>query len=406
MAAAAAAALRCCFPGSAIVVASSAPTRGGADAQRPWELRPLRWGTVPASTSPSSTRSLRPPIFVSFVSKLTGVFGVFPYPLCLHNTFFDTLCFNGISAKATDAYEGARRKVANFVNAADSREIVFTRNATEAINLVAYSWGLSNIKQGDEILLTVAEHHSAIVPWQFVSQKTGATLKYVGLTKEEVPDIEQLKGLLSNKTKMVVIHHVSNVLGSMLPIEEIVTWSKRVGAKVLVDACQSVPHMPVDVQKLGADFLVASSHKMCGPTGVGFMHSTFEMLSTMEPFLGGGEMIADVFNDKSTYAEPPSRLLSVPNVRIYGPAPSQTDHRAPLCSFNVDNVHATDIAEILDLQHSVAIRSGHHCAQILHRNLGINASARASLYFYNTKEEVDVFIHALKDTIDFLTSQH
>ncbi|KAF8766041.1 hypothetical protein HU200_007886 [Digitaria exilis] len=356
---------------------------------------------------------------------------------------------HALSAKATDAYEDARRKVANFVNAADSREIVFTRNATEAINLVAYSWGLSNIKQGDEILLTVAEHHSAILPWQFVSQKTGATLKYVGLTKEEVPDIEQLKGLLSNKTKMVVVHHVSNVLGSMLPIEDIVTWSKRVGARVLVDACQSVPHMPVDVQELGADFLVASSHKMCGPTGIGFLHGTFEMLSSMEPFLGGGEMIVDVFNDKSTYAEPPSRfeagtpaigeaiglgaaidylscigmdqihqyekelatylyesLQSVPNVRIYGPAPSQTDHRAPLCSFNVGNIHPRDIAELIDLQHGVAIRPGHHCAQILHRTLGIDASARASLHFYNTKEEVDVFIHALRDTIDFLTCQH
>uniref|UniRef100_A0A453HPI0 cysteine desulfurase n=2 Tax=Aegilops tauschii TaxID=37682 RepID=A0A453HPI0_AEGTS len=214
---------------------------------------------------------------------------------------------HALSAKATDAYESARRKVANFINAADSREIIFTRNATEAINLVAYSWGLSNLKQGDEIILTVAEHHSAIVPWQFVSQKTGAVLKYVGLTKEEVPDIEQLKGLLSSKTKIVVVHHVSNVLGSMLPIEEVVSCANKVGAKVLVDACQSVPHMPVDVQKLGADFLVASSHKMCGPTGVGFLHGKFEILSSMEPFLGGGEMIADVFEDKSTYAEPPSR---------------------------------------------------------------------------------------------------
>ncbi|XBH55255.1 hypothetical protein VPH35_077378 [Triticum aestivum] len=356
---------------------------------------------------------------------------------------------HALSAKATDAYESARRKVANFINAADSREIIFTRNATEAINLVAYSWGLSNLKQGDEIILTVAEHHSAIVPWQFVSQKTGAVLKYVGLTKEEVPDIEQLKGLLSSKTKIVVVHHVSNVLGSMLPIEEVVSCANKVGAKVLVDACQSVPHMPVDVQKLGADFLVASSHKMCGPTGVGFLHGKFEILSSMEPFLGGGEMIADVFEDKSTYAEPPSRfeagtpaigeaiglgvaidylshfgmqriheyekvlgsylyesLLSVPNVRIYGPAPSASDHRAPLCSFNVENVHPTDIAEILDLQHGIAIRSGHHCAQILHRTLGINASARASLHFYNTKEEVDAFIHGLKATIDFLTSHH
>ncbi|EEC69110.1 hypothetical protein OsI_38022 [Oryza sativa Indica Group] len=341
-------------------------------------------------------------------------------PSCVMKTldeyyrFYNSNVHRGIhvlSAKATDAYESARTKVANFVNAANSREIVFTRNATEAINLVAYSWGMSNLKQGDEIVLTIAEHHSAIVPWQFVSQKTGATLKYVGLTKEGVPDIEQLKGLLSNKTKIVVVHHVSNVLGSMLPIEDIVTWSNRIGAKVLVDACQSVPHMPVDVQRLGADFLVASSHKMCGPTGVGFLHGKFDLLSSMEPFLGGGEMIADVFQDKSTYAEPPSRfeagtpaigeaiglgtaidylsqigmqkiheyenelatylyesLIAVPNVRIYGPAPCQTVHRAPLCSFNVENVHPTDIAEILDLQrelgHQMAAKTADHGAVI------------------------------------------
>nr|CAB3446470.1 unnamed protein product [Digitaria exilis] len=440
MAAAAAVALRCCFPGSAI----------GSGFVSPYSRRGRCAAAVAAPTASLGhrTRVDFPILHQEFDGAKLVYFdngATSQKPIGVMETldeYYRTYNSNvhrgihALSAKATDAYEGARRKVANFVNAADSREIVFTRNATEAINLVAYSWGLSNIKQGDEILLTVAEHHSAIVPWQFVSQKTGATLKYVGLTKEEVPDIEQLKGLLSNKTKMVVIHHVSNVLGSMLPIEEIVTWSKRVGAKVLVDACQSVPHMPVDVQKLGADFLVASSHKALD-------------LCTAHLRCCGGEMIADVFNDKSTYAEPPSRfeagtpaigeaigfgapidylscigmdqiheyekelatylyesLLSVPNVRIYGPAPSQTDHRAPLCSFNVDNVHATDIAEILDLQHSVAIRSGHHCAQILHRNLGINASARASLHFYNTKEEVDVFIHALKDTIDFLTSQH
>ncbi|CAL4962276.1 unnamed protein product [Urochloa decumbens] len=198
-------------------------------------------------------------------------------------------------------------KLVYFDNGATSQKpSSIMKTLDESYQFGSLFMGLSNIKQGDEILLTVAEHHSAIVPWQFVSQKTGATLKYVGLTKEEVPDIEQLKGLLSNKTKMVVVRHVPNVLGSMLSIEEIVPWSKRVGAKVLVDACQSVPHMPVDVLKLGADFLVASSHKMCGPTGVGFMHGTLEM-SSMEPFLGGGEMIEDVFNEKSTYAEPPSR---------------------------------------------------------------------------------------------------
>ncbi|WOK99847.1 hypothetical protein Cni_G08559 [Canna indica] len=352
-----------------------------------------------------------------------------------------------LSAKATDAYEEARSKVAKFVNAMDRREIVFTRNATEAINLVAYSWGLSNLNTGDEILVTVAEHHSAIVPWQIVAQKTGAVLKFVGLTKEEVPNIDQLKGLLTKNTKLVVVHHVSNVLGSFLPIDEIVVWSHDVGAKVLVDACQSVPHMIVDVQKLDVDFLVASSHKMCGPTGVGFLYGKINLLSSMPPFLGGGEMISDVFEDYSTYAEPPSRfeagtpaigeaiglgatidylssigmetihnyekdlakylyyqLSSVPNLHIYGPAPSETVDRAALCSFNVENIHPTDIATFLDEQHGVAIRSGHHCAQPLHRALGVNSSARASLYFYNTKEEVDAFIQALKDTIDFFTS--
>lgn len=176
------------------------------------------------------------------------------------------------SAELTNAYELAREKVAAFINAAESTEIVFTRNATEAINLVAYSWGLSTLKPEDEIILTVAEHHSNIVPWQLIAQRTGATLKYVGLTKEEVPDIVQLKKLLSTKTKLVAIQHVSNALGSVMPIDEIVVWSHDVGAKVLVDACQSVPHMVVDVQKLDADFLVASSHKMCGPTGIGFLY--------------------------------------------------------------------------------------------------------------------------------------
>ncbi|XP_059659348.1 cysteine desulfurase 1, chloroplastic-like isoform X1 [Cornus florida] len=352
-----------------------------------------------------------------------------------------------LSAKATDEYELARKKVATFINASDSSEIVFTRNATEAVNLVAYSWGLSNLKSGDEIVLTVAEHHSAIVPWQLVAQKTGAVLRFVSLTGDEVPDTEKLREMLSRKTKLVVVHHISNVLASVLPIHEIVLWAHDVGAKVVVDACQSVPHMVVDVQNLDADFLVASSHKMCGPTGIGFLYGKSELLSAMPPFLGGGEMISDVFLDHSTYAEPPSRfeagtpaigeaiglgaaidylsgigmqnihdyevelsnylyenLRSVPNVQIYGPVPSQTVQRAALCSFNVKDIHPTDIATFLDQQHGVAIRSGHHCAQPLHRFLGINASARASLHFYNTKEDVDDFIHALNDTVGFFTS--
>ncbi|XP_021748100.1 cysteine desulfurase 1, chloroplastic-like [Chenopodium quinoa] len=352
-----------------------------------------------------------------------------------------------LSAKATDGYEQARKKVATFINAKESSEIIFTRNATEAINLVAYSWGLSNITAGDEIILTVAEHHSAIVPWQIVAQKTGAVLKFVSLTEDEVPDAMKLLELLSKKTKLVVVHHVSNVLASTLPIVDIVRSAHGVGAKVLVDACQSVPHMVVDVQSLDADFLVASSHKMCGPTGIGFLYGKEELLAAMPPFLGGGEMIADVYLDHSTYADPPSRfeagtpaigeaiglgaaidylseigmekihnyevelanylyekLASVPKVRIYGPKPSQTVRRAALCSFNVENIHPTDIATFLDQQHGVAIRSGHHCAQPLHRHIGTNASARASLYFYNTKEDVDHFIEALDDTITFFSS--
>ncbi|EXC09684.1 Cysteine desulfurase 2 [Morus notabilis] len=352
-----------------------------------------------------------------------------------------------LSAKATEEYELARKKIATFINASDSSEIVFTRNATEAINLVAYSWGLQNLKADDEIVLTIAEHHSAIVPWQFVAQKTGAVLKFVSLNQDEVPDIDMLKKLLSTRTKLVVVHHVSNVLASVLPVEDIVIWAHDVGAKVLVDACQSVPHMAVDVQNLDADFLVASSHKMCGPTGVGFLYGKSDILSSMPPFLGGGEMISDVFLDHSTYAEPPSRfeagtpaigeavglgaaidylsaismqrihdyevdlanylyesLRSVPNVRIYGPVPSENVRRAALCSFNIESIHPTDIATFLDQQHGVAIRSGHHCAQPLHRSLGISASARVSLYLYNTKEDVDYFIHALNDTVNFFNS--
>ncbi|MFQ6651198.1 hypothetical protein Gotur_022525 [Gossypium turneri] len=352
-----------------------------------------------------------------------------------------------LSAKATDEYELARKKVAAFINASESAEIVFTRNATEAINLVAYSWGLSNLKPRDEIILTIAEHHSAIVPWQIVAQKTGAILKFVSLDENEVPDVEKLREMISTSTKLVVVHHVSNVLGSVLPIEDIVIWAHAVGAKVLVDACQSVPHMVVDVQGLDADFLVASSHKMCGPTGIGFLFGKSNLLLTMPPFLGGGEMISDVFLDHSTYAEPPSRfeagtpaigeaiglgaaidylsgigmqkihdyemelanylyekLCSVPNIRIYGPKPSDDVHRAALCSFNIENIHPTDIATFLDQQHGVAIRSGHHCAQPLHRHLGVNASARASLHFYNTEEDVDNFIQSLNDTVSFFNS--
>ncbi|MBD2429746.1 MULTISPECIES: cysteine desulfurase [Fischerella] len=351
-----------------------------------------------------------------------------------------------LSAKATEAYEAARDKVAAFVNAASRQEIVFTRNATEAINLVAYSWGMNNLQPGDEIILSVMEHHSNIVPWQFVAAKTGAVLKFVELTPEETLDLEHFQKLLSDKTKLVSVVHVSNTLGCINPVAEICTLAHKYGSKVLIDACQSVPHMPVDVQQISCDWLVASGHKMCAPTGIGFLYGKLELLQAMPPFFGGGEMIAEVFLDYSTYADLPHKfeagtpaigeaialgaavdyltkigmdkihayeaeltaylfqqLEKIPQIRIYGPKPNaQGEGRAALAAFTAAEVHANDLSTLLDTE-GVAIRSGHHCTQPLHRYLKIPATARASLSFYNTREEIDVFIKALKETIDFFS---
>jgi cysteine desulfurase/selenocysteine lyase len=352
-----------------------------------------------------------------------------------------------LSARATDAYEGARDKIAAFVNAASRDEIVFTRNASEAINLVAYAWGMNTLQAGDEIILSVMEHHSNLVPWQFVAQRTGAVLKYVGLTDTQELNLEELRSHLSDKTKLITVNHVSNTLGCINPIEDIVALANRYGAKVLVDACQSTPHMPLDVQALGCDWLVASGHKMCGPTGAGFLYGKLDLLKEMPPFMGGGEMIADVFLDHSTYAELPHKfeagtpaiseaialgaavdylnaigmdkiadyeheltaylyqqINQIPHLTLYGPQPqADGSGRAALATFTVDGVHAQDLSTLLD-QSGIAIRSGHHCTQPLHRILGVTSTARASLYFYNTREEIDVFIAALKDTIDFFAS--
>jgi cysteine desulfurase/selenocysteine lyase len=351
---------------------------------------------------------------------------------------------HSLSIRATESYEGARNKVAKFINAAHREEIIYTRNASEAINLVAYSWGLSNLNRGDEIILSVMEHHSNIVPWQIIAQKTGAVIKYVQLTETEEFDLEQYKSLLSNKTKLVAVVHVSNTLGCINPIEEIIELAHQFGAKVLVDACQSVPHMAIDVQQINCDWLVASGHKMCGPTGIGFLYGKQEILTAMPPFLGGGEMISEVYFDHSTYGELPhkfeagtpaiaeaialgaavdylttigmdkihayeeelttylfKKLVEIPQLKIYG-ATSKLDgkNRAALAAFNVEGIHASDLSTLLDHE-GVAIRSGHHCTQPLHRLFNASGSARASLYFYNTRTEIDAFIVALKDTIDF-----
>ena len=351
---------------------------------------------------------------------------------------------HSLSIRATEAYEAARDKVAQFVNAASRDEIVFTRNASEAINLVAYSWGLHNLKPGDEIITSVMEHHSNLVPWQMIAQKTGAVLKHVGLDADEGFNWEEFETLISDQTKLVAVVHVSNTLGCINPVTAITNLAHQYGAKVLIDACQSAPHMPLNVQEIDCDWLVASGHKMCGPTGVGFLYGKLAILQDMPPFLGGGEMISEVFLNHSTYAELPhkfeagtpaigeaialgaavdylntigmdkihtyekeltaylyAQLAKIPDLRIYGPElTSQNKDRAALFAFNVQGLHANDLATLLDHE-GVAIRSGHHCTQPLHRLLGASGSARASLYFYNTREEIDNFIVALKETIDF-----
>ncbi|HEY9597823.1 MAG TPA: SufS family cysteine desulfurase [Cyanophyceae cyanobacterium] len=352
-----------------------------------------------------------------------------------------------LSVRATEAYEAARDKVATFVNAASRQEIVFTRNATEAINLVAYSWGLNTLQAGDEIIISVMEHHSNIVPWQLIAQKTGAVLKYVELTANEEFDLAQFKQLISDKTKLLSVVHVSNTLGCINPVEEIIAIAHRYGAKVLIDACQSIPHMPVDVRAMDCDWLVASGHKMCAPTGIGFLYGKLDLLESMPPFFGGGEMIAEVYLDYSTYAELPHKfeagtpaigeaialgaavdylmsigmdkihayeeeltaylfrqLHDIPEVRVYGPQPTADGKgRAALASFTIPGLDSSDISTMLDSE-GIAIRSGHHCTQPLHRILGIAGTARASLYFYNTREEIDAFIKALKETIEFFNS--
>ncbi|MEM6253585.1 MAG: SufS family cysteine desulfurase [Cyanobacteria bacterium P01_D01_bin.156] len=349
-----------------------------------------------------------------------------------------------LSARATEAYEATRDKVAAFIHASSRDEIVFTRNASEAINLVAYAWGLNNLEAGDEVILSVMEHHSNLVPWQLVAQRTGAVLKHVQLTDAQEFDLNHFKELLSDRTRLVAINHVSNTLGCINPVEEVIQLAHDNGAKVLIDACQSIPHMVVDVQAIGCDWLVASGHKMCGPTGAGFLYGKLDILNAMPPFLGGGEMIQDVYLDHSTYAELPhkfeagtpaiaevimlgaavdyltgigmeriaqyeheltrylyERLADIPQVNLYGPQPkADGSGRAAIATFTVNNLHAQDLSTFLD-QSGVAIRSGHHCTQPLHRILGVDSTARASLYFYNTYAEIDSFVAALKDTIEF-----
>jgi cysteine desulfurase/selenocysteine lyase len=341
-----------------------------------------------------------------------------------------------LSEQATDAYEGARKRIAKFINAPSARQVIYTRNTTESINLVGWTWGRENLKAGDIILSTVMEHHSNIVPWQILAPQVGAEVKYV-------PVLEAYHNMLDERVKLVAFNHMSNVLASIQPAEEMIKAAHEVGAVVMLDGAQSVPHLPVDVQALDVDFFAFSAHKMLGPTGIGALYGKRELLENMPPFMGGGDMILRVELDGSTWSGIPhkfeagtpsiaeaigfgaavdylekigfenihahetaiisyalERLAEVPGVRVLGP--QDPSKRGGLASMLVDGMHPHDIAEVLNY-YGVAIRAGHHCAGPLHRRFGVVASARASFYLYNTFEEVDRLIEGLYKAKDTLT---
>ena len=346
-----------------------------------------------------------------------------------------------LAARATDAFEAARGKVARFLNAAHTAEIVWTRNATEAINLVSFSWGLANLGPGDAILTTQLEHHSNLVPWQLLAAKTGAALRFIPATQDGTLVLDGLDALLDG-VKLVAMTHVSNTIGSIAPLATIVPRAHAAGAVVLIDAAQSVPHMPVDVQALDVDFLAVSGHKMCGPTGIGFLYGKRALLEAMPPFLTGGDMIKRVTYEHTTFNELPwkfeagtsniadaiglgaavdylngigmdwvrgheialtgyalerLRTLEQRGLAVYGP-PSAED-RAGVISFNFGDIHAHDLASILDTE-GVCVRAGHHCTMPLMEKMGWTATARASFYVYNTEDDVDALVRALEKAAD------
>jgi len=335
---------------------------------------------------------------------------------------------------ATEGYEGAREKVRAFINAPRSEEIIFTRNATEAINLVAYTFGRERIKPGDEIALSIMEHHSNIVPWHFLRERHGAVIKWAPVDEEGNFLIDEFEKLLTPRTKMVAITHMSNMLGTLVPVKDVVKLCKARGIPVLVDGSQAAVHVDVDVQDIGCDFYAFTGHKVYGPSGIGVLWGKYDLLAAMPPFNGGGEMIRDVFEDRITYGEPPHRFeAGTPNIaghvglgtavdyldalgmdniarreadllahlttemqqvdglRIIGNAPD----KAAVTSFLVEGAHAHDLATLLDLE-GVAVRSGHHCAHPLMAFYGVPATCRASVAFYNTHDEIEAFVVALR----------
>jgi len=342
-----------------------------------------------------------------------------------------------LAEEATTLYEQSREKIANFINVRPE-EIVFTRNTTESINLIAHSWARTNLKKDDGIAISELEHHSNIVPWQILSQEIGTRLEYVGIDENGFLDLEYLIELISSKkVKLVSLSHMSNVLGTIVPIERIIKIAHENDIPVLVDGAQSVPHMPVNAKNMDCDFLVFSAHKMLGPTGVGVLYAKKEILEKMRPFMGGGDMIKEVFKFHTNYNEVPYKfeagtpniadvvgfgaaidylekigmenirkheidlteyalesILSINHLTVYGPR--DPNYRGGVISFNIADIHPHDLATIMN-DHGIAIRSGHHCAQVLMQRLDVPATSRASFYIYNTKEEIDKFVNAIKE---------
>jgi len=341
---------------------------------------------------------------------------------------------HALAEEATALYEDARMKIAKFVNASSARQIIYTRNTTESINLVAYSWARANLKQGDLAILTEMEHHSNLVPWHMLQAERGIILEFIPVTEDGLLDLDTFKSLLSRTPKLVSFTHMSNVLGTINPAAEIIRMAHAAGAIVLVDGAQSVPHFKVDVQALDVDFYAFSAHKMCGPTGIGALYGKTSLLESMPPFLGGGDMIKEVKlrsfrantlphkfeagtpaiaeavgfgiavdylteigmdniaaheHEITEYAL--ERLDEIPGVKLFGPS---ADKKGGVAAFTLEGVHPHDVAQILD-QDGIAIRAGHHCAQPLHEKFGIPATSRASFYLYNTKEEVDVLVDGI-----------
>lgn len=346
-----------------------------------------------------------------------------------------------LSEEATELYEEARRKTARFINAPEPETVIFTKNATEAINLVAYSWARHNLQPGDEIVTSPIEHHSNLVPWQLAARATGAKLRWFDVTDDGRLDLTNLDELINEKTRLVAVTQASNVLGTIVPVETIAAAARRHGAVVLVDGAQSTPHMAVDVQQLGCDFFAFSGHKMLGPTGIGVLYGRRELLEAMPPFLAGGDMISTVSLEGSEWNELPykfeagtppiaevvglgaavdyltelgmdavtaheqkllnyavPRLEEIPGLTVYGPL--DVHQRAGLITFNIDDVHPHDLATVLN-DEAVAIRAGHHCAQPIMDWLGVPATARASFYVYNTEEDVDRLVAALRVAKEF-----